>query len=202
MLLNAYWFCLTCSFWNFDALFQPQQHPARDSHDTFFLQGLLRLHHSNPFCFPVFWTSSLNPVWCFVIWYLFGTSIFLAPSTTKELPEDYVERVKHVHESGGYGSRGYYMHPSLTLSVCPLSCKEEKFLINLLWQIWIWLEKRGSEQKPSPNSHNCCFLQDALLVSTGILGLDFLVQMLLLITITISFLFYFILSNLRLSSFF
>eukprot|EP00741_Cyanophora_paradoxa_P009303 tig00000144_g9011.t1 len=24
------------SFWNFDALFQPQQHPARDSHDTFF----------------------------------------------------------------------------------------------------------------------------------------------------------------------
>lgn len=26
-----------CSFWNFDALFQPQQHPARDAHDTFFL---------------------------------------------------------------------------------------------------------------------------------------------------------------------
>lgn len=25
------------SFWNFDALFQPQQHPARDDHDTFFL---------------------------------------------------------------------------------------------------------------------------------------------------------------------
>ncbi|XP_057496447.1 phenylalanine--tRNA ligase alpha subunit, cytoplasmic-like [Actinidia eriantha] len=56
------------SFWNFDALFQPQQHPARDSHDTFFLQ---------------------------------------VPSTTKTLPEDYVERVKRVHEFGGYGSRGY-----------------------------------------------------------------------------------------------
>ncbi|KAL9275755.1 Phenylalanine--tRNA ligase alpha subunit, cytoplasmic-like protein [Drosera capensis] len=56
------------SFWNFDALFQPQQHPARDSHDTFFLQ---------------------------------------APSTTSRLPEDYVERVKSVHEHGGYGSRGY-----------------------------------------------------------------------------------------------
>ncbi|CAA2998982.1 phenylalanine--tRNA ligase alpha subunit, cytoplasmic-like [Olea europaea subsp. europaea] len=56
------------SFWNFDALFQPQQHPARDSHDTFFLKE---------------------------------------PSTTKMLPEDYVERVKAVHESGGYGSRGY-----------------------------------------------------------------------------------------------
>ncbi len=25
------------SFWNFDALFQPQQHPSRDMHDTFFL---------------------------------------------------------------------------------------------------------------------------------------------------------------------
>ncbi|KAK6159663.1 hypothetical protein DH2020_003044 [Rehmannia glutinosa] len=56
------------SFWNFDALFQPQQHPARDSHDTFFLKE---------------------------------------PSTTRSLPEDYVERVKRVHESGGYGSRGY-----------------------------------------------------------------------------------------------
>lgn len=39
ILKNVY-FCFTCSFWNFDALFQPQQHPARDSHDTFFLQGL------------------------------------------------------------------------------------------------------------------------------------------------------------------
>jgi len=26
------------SFWNFDALFQPQSHPARDMHDTFFLR--------------------------------------------------------------------------------------------------------------------------------------------------------------------
>lgn len=28
------------SFWNFDSLFQPQQHPARDSHDTFFIKGV------------------------------------------------------------------------------------------------------------------------------------------------------------------
>lgn len=27
------------SFWNFDALFQPQSHPARDAHDTFFLKS-------------------------------------------------------------------------------------------------------------------------------------------------------------------
>ncbi|KAF0925639.1 hypothetical protein E2562_017214 [Oryza meyeriana var. granulata] len=56
------------SFWNFDALFQPQQHPARDSHDTFFLE---------------------------------------APAATKQLPEDYLEKVKEVHQCGGYGSKGY-----------------------------------------------------------------------------------------------
>jgi len=27
------------SFWNFDSLFQPQSHPARDAHDTFFLKN-------------------------------------------------------------------------------------------------------------------------------------------------------------------
>jgi phenylalanyl-tRNA synthetase alpha chain len=25
------------SFWNFDTLYQPQAHPARDAHDTFFV---------------------------------------------------------------------------------------------------------------------------------------------------------------------
>lgn len=29
----------TTAFWNFDALFQPQDHPARDMHDTFFIKG-------------------------------------------------------------------------------------------------------------------------------------------------------------------
>lgn len=33
------------SFWNFDALFQPQQHPARDAHDTFFVSGILSQHN-------------------------------------------------------------------------------------------------------------------------------------------------------------
>ncbi|KAG6546289.1 hypothetical protein Mapa_012329 [Marchantia paleacea] len=56
------------SFWNFDVLFQPQQHPARDSHDTFFLK---------------------------------------TPATTVELPEDYLQRVKTMHEVGGHGSIGY-----------------------------------------------------------------------------------------------
>ena len=30
------------SFWNFDSLFQPQQHPARDAHDTFFIDSPAR----------------------------------------------------------------------------------------------------------------------------------------------------------------
>ncbi|XP_077980941.1 phenylalanine--tRNA ligase alpha subunit-like [Glandiceps talaboti] len=32
------------SFWNFDALFQPQQHPARDAHDTFFVADPMNAH--------------------------------------------------------------------------------------------------------------------------------------------------------------
>ncbi|KAA8494120.1 Phenylalanine--tRNA ligase alpha subunit, cytoplasmic [Porphyridium purpureum] len=56
------------SFWNFDALFQPQQHPARDAHDTFFLSS---------------------------------------PATARVEEEAYLERVREVHQSGGYGSLGY-----------------------------------------------------------------------------------------------
>jgi phenylalanyl-tRNA synthetase alpha chain len=56
------------SFWNFDTLFQPQSHPARDMHDTFFLK---------------------KPVAC------------------KDFPAEYAEKVKEVHEKGGYGSLGY-----------------------------------------------------------------------------------------------
>lgn len=32
---------------------------------------------------------------------------YVEPSTTRVLPEDYVARVKQIHESGGHGSRGY-----------------------------------------------------------------------------------------------
>lgn len=56
------------SFWNFDALFQPQQHPARDAHDTFFLKD---------------------------------------PSTSDDIPTDYLTKVRAVHSEGGYGSVGY-----------------------------------------------------------------------------------------------
>ncbi len=58
------------SFWNFDALFQPQQHPSREAHDTFFL--------SNP----------------------------KMANTEKFYPE-YFNKVKDIHEKGGFGSEGW-----------------------------------------------------------------------------------------------
>ncbi len=71
------------SFWNFDALFQPQQHPARDAHDTFFISG-------------IFFNQ-------FAVIYPF----ILDPEKSHTFPMDYLERVRNVHESGGYGSRGF-----------------------------------------------------------------------------------------------
>eukprot|EP00941_MAST-03F_sp_MAST-3F-sp1_P001721 g1721.t1 len=50
------------SFWNFDTLFQPQSHPARDAHDTFFISD---------------------------------------PEHAPFVPEDYLQRVKNMHEKGG-----------------------------------------------------------------------------------------------------
>jgi len=38
MVSNLY---VESSFWNFDSLFVPQQHPAREAQDTFFLSGKL-----------------------------------------------------------------------------------------------------------------------------------------------------------------
>lgn len=56
------------SFWNFDTLYQPQQHPARDAHDTFFIKD---------------------------------------PAMAQDIPRDYLEKVKEMHENGGMGSTGW-----------------------------------------------------------------------------------------------
>ncbi|CAG9772645.1 unnamed protein product [Ceutorhynchus assimilis] len=45
------------SFWNFDALFQPQQHPARDAHDTFFVSDPQRSDY-----FPEFYLQKVKTV--------------------------------------------------------------------------------------------------------------------------------------------
>ena len=76
------------SFWNFDALFQPQQHPARDQHDTFFLKGKL---------------SKDKKI------YIYNTPVndcYTDPKLSCDFPMDYVERVKNMHEFGGHGSLG------------------------------------------------------------------------------------------------
>jgi len=57
------------SFWNFDALFQPQQHPSREAHDTFFLS-------------------------------------YPAKANTEKFHPEYFQKVKEIHENGGYGSVG------------------------------------------------------------------------------------------------
>ncbi|EJW04833.1 phenylalanine-tRNA ligase, alpha subunit [Edhazardia aedis USNM 41457] len=44
MRTNKY---IESSFWNFDALFQPQNHPSRDSHDTFFIENDLPIDADN-----------------------------------------------------------------------------------------------------------------------------------------------------------
>lgn len=58
------------SFWNFDGLFQPQQHPSREAHDTFFLSYPQKANTENKY-------------------------------------PDYFQRVKEMHEKGGFGSIGW-----------------------------------------------------------------------------------------------
>ena len=58
------------SFWNFDALFQPQQHPSREAHDTFFLS-------------------------------------YPAKANSEKFHPEYFQRVKEIHEKGGFGSIGW-----------------------------------------------------------------------------------------------
>ena len=119
------------SFWNFDALFQPQQHPARDAHDTFFVaksqqqkgaaapppppppSGSLAASESK--AATAMETDDAAP-----------TSSQTAPPSSspcstpplphpcaattplaRGAPADYAERVRAVHERGGFGSEGY-----------------------------------------------------------------------------------------------
>lgn len=56
------------SFWNFDSLFVPQQHPARDQQDTFFVSE---------------------------------------PALSKIHDQAYWDRVKEMHEKGGFDSIGW-----------------------------------------------------------------------------------------------
>jgi phenylalanyl-tRNA synthetase alpha subunit len=74
------------AFWNFDAMFVPQQHPAREMQDTFYVKGM-----------PPFPTPPPERT----AYFLLDPVRALAPS-----PE-YYERIRKIHEVGGYGSIGY-----------------------------------------------------------------------------------------------
>lgn len=72
-------------FWNFDALFVPQQHPARDLQDTFYIADPLTADGPRE--------DPLND-----------------PQATKDEPLDYKkywDNVHEVHEKGKFGSIGY-----------------------------------------------------------------------------------------------
>ncbi|RFU73690.1 phenylalanyl-trna synthetase alpha chain [Trichoderma arundinaceum] len=65
-------------FWNFDALFVPQQHPARDLQDTFYISDPKIAGRPGP-----------------------------VSADDKQNYDEYFENVKQVHENGKYGSIGY-----------------------------------------------------------------------------------------------
>ncbi|MCJ1309338.1 Phenylalanyl-tRNA synthetase, beta subunit, cytoplasmic [Agyrium rufum] len=69
-------------FWNFDALFVPQQHPARDLQDTFYISDPLKA--DKPRSDPI-----------------------MKDVKFKQSYEQYWDNVREVHESGKYGSIGY-----------------------------------------------------------------------------------------------
>ena len=99
------------SFWNFDALFQPQQHPARDAHDTFFVAKSRGAAPPPPPPPP----PSSGPGAAAAVAETDGHSSppppFLPCAATTPLargaPADYAARVRAVHERGGFGSEGY-----------------------------------------------------------------------------------------------
>jgi len=100
------------SFWNFDALFQPQQHPARDAHDTFFLTEPASLtSYPEDFLERVIETSQA---------FAFPPkSSFLTLSTKK---------VKEMHERGGAGSIGYRYDWKLEEGIVTISHKYSQYI--------------------------------------------------------------------------
>ncbi|KAL2864198.1 phenylalanine--tRNA ligase subunit alpha [Aspergillus lucknowensis] len=80
-------------FWNFDALYVPQQHPARDLQDTFYISDPLTA--DPPREDPEHDPHRPKPVH--------------KPTTTEKKLDykEYWENVRQVHEDGKYGSIGY-----------------------------------------------------------------------------------------------
>lgn len=88
-------------FWNFDALFVPQQHPARDMQDTFFISDPKKADKPRR---DEVTEATLEIMEA-------GARKLYASGEKKEIkPRDYdayFENVKQVHQEGGFGSKGY-----------------------------------------------------------------------------------------------
>ncbi|KAF2875821.1 tRNA synthetases class II core domain (F)-domain-containing protein [Massariosphaeria phaeospora] len=90
-------------FWNFDALFVPQQHPARDMQDTFFISDPPKADKPRADPDTEATLSAMEAG---------SRRLFASPDKQSEQtkPRDYEQywkNIKEVHQEGGFGSRGY-----------------------------------------------------------------------------------------------
>lgn len=86
-------------FWNFDALFVPQQHPARDLQDTFYVSDPAEAGPPGP-----------DPIADKALDEMEADSKTFSTEATKAAPLDYAKyyaNVRAVHQDGAFGSIGY-----------------------------------------------------------------------------------------------
>ena len=86
-------------FWNFDALFVPQQHPARDLQDTFYISDPAKADPPRPDPSSTDPSATVLPM---------HRRVRSKGHANPELDyKQYWDNVRAVHESGKYGSIGY-----------------------------------------------------------------------------------------------
>jgi phenylalanyl-tRNA synthetase alpha chain len=90
-------------FWNFDALFVPQQHPARDMQDTFFISDPPKADKPRP---------DLESEATMDLMESGSRKLFAPPNAEKKetKPRDfeaYWKNIQQVHQEGAFGSIGY-----------------------------------------------------------------------------------------------
>ncbi|KAF2469017.1 uncharacterized protein BDR25DRAFT_264160 [Lindgomyces ingoldianus] len=88
-------------FWNFDALFVPQQHPARDMQDTFFISDPPKADKPRPDPETEAQMDAMEAGY---------KRLFATPEKKETKPrnyEEYWQNIKEVHQNGAFGSIGY-----------------------------------------------------------------------------------------------
>ncbi|KAL9077880.1 MAG: hypothetical protein Q9157_003211 [Trypethelium eluteriae] len=96
-------------FWNFDALFVPQQHPARDTQDTFFISDPPSADPPRPDPPAEAAMDIMEAPSKRLYASASSTSTPSAPSKSEDTRdyEQYLSSIRAVHESGAFGSIGY-----------------------------------------------------------------------------------------------